>query len=217
MKDDAAPLTPDVLLHAYRIGLFPMAETRDDLSIFWVDPKRRGILPVGGFHISRSLARRMRRGGFHVTFDTGFDAVMTACADRPETWINATILRLYGQLHRMGHGHSVEVWDDDGTLIGGSYGLAIGGAFFGESMFSRAPDGSKLALAWLLDRLHLCGFTLFDTQFLTPHLASLGGQEIPRAQYHDRLQKALVHPAAFDGSGPMATAQDVIQRSTQTS
>ncbi|QBF32574.1 leucyl/phenylalanyl-tRNA--protein transferase [Thalassococcus sp. S3] len=208
-------LTPNLLLHGYSIGIFPMAEHRNDIEVFWVDPRRRGIIPLDGFHISRSLARRMRKGGYQVVVDQDFAAVVDGCADRAETWINDEIRRLYVALHEAGHAHSLEI-REEGTLIGGVYGVVLGGAFFGESMFSRRRDASKLALAYLVDRLNLAGFTLFDTQFLTDHLASLGAIEIPRAAYHTRLEAALAQDADFTAP-TIPSAQEVIQRSTQTS
>ncbi len=208
-------LTPELLLHGYSAGIFPMAERRDDPEIFWVDPRRRGILPLDRFHISRSLARRMKRGGFSVTIDTAFAAVLDGCADRAETWINSEIRLLYQALFMTGHAHSLEVWEE-GELIGGVYGVTMGAAFFGESMFSRRRDASKLALAWLVDRLRLGGFILFDTQFVTDHLASLGAIEVSRAEYHRRLKQAITRQADFTGP-PIGTPQDVIQRNTQTS
>ena len=209
-------LTPDHLLQAYVNGVFPMAEHRADDQIFWVDPQRRGIFPLDGFHISRSLAKTLRTVQFRVTTDLAFEAVVTRCADRPETWINATIFNLYSQLHTLGHAHSVEVWLAD-ELVGGVYGVTHGAVFFGESMFSTRTDASKLALAYLVDRLRTGGFTLFDTQFLTPHLASLGAVEISRADYRKRLRAALQFQADFDRAGPVPTAQDVLQRNAQTS
>lgn len=208
-------LSPELLLHAYSIGIFPMAEHQDDPEIFWVDPKRRGIFPLDGFHISRSLARRMRRGGFDVRVNTDFAGVVDACADRAETWINAEIRQHYITLHNLGHAHSLEVYAGE-RLIGGVYGVTLGSAFFGESMFSRGVDGSKIALAFLVDRLRRAGFTLFDTQFITDHLASLGAVEIPRAAYHRLLKEAVDGAADFNGP-PVPSAQDVIQRNTQTS
>ncbi len=193
-----------------------MSESRDTDEVFWVDPRMRGVIPINGFHISRSLAKSMRRGRYQVTFDTAFDQVVEGCADREETWINDTIFDLYCELFEMGFAHSVEVWEGE-ELVGGSYGVAIGGAFFGESMFSRRTDTSKMALAWLIDRLRDGGFTLFDTQFLTPHLASLGAEEIPRKAYRAALAKALNIEADFNRQGSVASAQDVIQRNTQTS
>ncbi|ROT98645.1 leucyl/phenylalanyl-tRNA--protein transferase [Histidinibacterium lentulum] len=217
MKDDAPSLTPDLLLTAYATGIFPMAESRGDPEIFWVDPRHRGILPLDGFRISRSLARRMRRGGYRVTTDRAFAAVVQGCAEREETWINDTIFDLYAALHETGHARSLEVWSEDGALVGGVYGVCLGAAFFGESMFSRATDASKIALAYLVDRLRTGGFRLFDTQFLTPHLASLGGIQISRGDYRARLAEALRHGADFDAQGAVPDAQDVVQRNAQTS
>ena len=208
-------LTPELLLHGYSIGIFPMAEHRDDPEIFWVDPRRRGVFPLDGFHISRSLSRAMRRTRFTITTNTAFNDVVTGCADRADTWINAEIFGLYAQLHRLGHAHALEVWEDD-MLVGGVYGVTLGRAFFGESMFSRRDNASKIALACLVDRLNRGGFTLFDTQFLTPHLASLGAQEITRAAYHARLEMALMKTADFTAPAA-ASPQDVVQRMTQMS
>ncbi|UOA23107.1 Leucyl/phenylalanyl-tRNA--protein transferase [Sulfitobacter pontiacus] len=208
-------LTPELLLHGYSIGIFPMAEHRDDPEIFWVDPRRRGVFPLDGFHISRSLARAMRRTRFTITTNIAFNDVVAGCADRADTWINAEIFGLYAQLHRLGHAHALEVWEDD-MLVGGVYGVTLGRAFFGESMFSRRDNASKIALACLVDRLNRGGFTLFDTQFLTPHLASLGAQEITRAAYHARLEMALMKTADFTAPAA-ASAQDVVQRMTQMS
>jgi leucyl/phenylalanyl-tRNA--protein transferase len=193
-------ITAETLLRAYSLGIFPMAESRDDPTIHWVDPRRRGILPIEGLHISRSLARKIRRGGYRITTNVDFAGVLAACADRPETWISGPIVELYMDLHKAGHAHSLEVWDQD-RLIGGVYGVALGSAFFGESMFSRATDGSKMALVSLLSRLRAGGFTLFDTQFLTPHLASLGGVEISRERYQALLAKALIRSADFNPPG----------------
>jgi len=192
-----------------------MAEHRDDTDVFWVDPKLRGVMPLNGFHLSRSLARRMRRGGYQVTINQDFEAVVDGCADRSETWISAQIRALYLQLHQAGHAHSLEVWQD-GQLTGGVYGVTLGAAFFGESMFSRQTDASKIALAYLVDHLNRAGFTLFDTQFLTDHLASMGGIEISRARYHQQLDHATLQHADFTGPR-IPSAQDVIQRNTQTS
>jgi len=208
-------LSPELLLHGYSIGVFPMAERRDDPEVFWVDPKRRGIFPLDRFHISHSLARRMRRGGFTVTIDRDFAGVLDACADRAETWINDEIRQLYLTLHWLGRAHSLEVWEGS-ELIGGVYGVVLGAAYFGESMFSRRTDASKIALAYLVDRLRLAGFQMFDTQFLTSHLASLGAIEIPRAEYHRLLRRAIRGRAKFTAP-PIPTAQEVIQRNTQMS
>jgi leucyl/phenylalanyl-tRNA---protein transferase len=214
-------MTPETLLGAYAMGVFPMAESRDATTVHWVDPRRRGILPLDGFHISRSLRQHILRAPVTVTVNHAFDAVVQACADREETWINAEIATLYAALHAQGDAHSLEVWHD-GLLIGGVYGVAIGAAFFGESMFSRATDASKTALAYLVHRLRAGGFQLFDAQFLTPHLASLGAVEIPRAEYHRRLAQAItaqatICPRDYPPELLSAGVAGVSQRSTQTS
>ncbi|MBD3662887.1 leucyl/phenylalanyl-tRNA--protein transferase [Sulfitobacter aestuariivivens] len=210
-----AELTPELLLHGYSIGIFPMAEHRHDPEVFWVDPRRRGVMPLDGFHLSRSTAKAMRKTSFTASIDRDFVGVVTACADRIDTWINDEIASLYKDLHDKGHAHSVEIWDGD-ALVGGVYGVTLGAAFFGESMFSRRTNASKMALAALVDRLNCAGFTLFDTQFLTDHLASLGAQEISRATYHARLETATARQAQFTRP-PDATLQEVVQRITQTS
>ncbi len=210
------PLTPDLMLQAYASGIFPMAETRDDPELFWVDPQFRGVFELDNFHISRSLARRMRGEPFTIRTNTAFMDVIAGCAAREQTWINAPLLELYEQLHEMGFAHSQEVWDGD-VLVGGVYGLSIGGAFFGESMFSQRTDASKIALAYLVDRLRIGGFTLFDTQFITPHLASLGAVEIPQDAYHLLLEQALSQEADFLRQVETPSAYSVLQRNTQTS
>lgn len=209
-------LTAELLLRAYAMGVFPMAESRDDPDVFWVEPRWRGILPLDDFHISRSLARHMRRTPFEVRIDSDFMGVVDACADRSETWINGTIRNLYEDLHARGFAHSMEVWED-GALTGGVYGVCLGAAFFGESMFSRRPNASKVALAYLVDRLLRGGFALFDTQFITPHLRSLGAIEISRAAYRAHLARALERHADFDRPDHPADPQEVVQRRTQTS
>lgn len=211
-----APLTPDLLLRAYAMGIFPMAESRDAPEVHWVDPRRRGIFPLDNFHISRSLSAQIRRQEYQIRTNTAFDAVVAACADRPETWINPPIFALYSALHAADHAHALEVWDGP-ALIGGVYGVTLGTAFFGESMFSRRRNASKIALAWLIHRLRAGGFTLFDTQFLTPHLASLGAVEITRADYHARLGRALQGAATFTPSDYQPDAYSVAQRNIQTS
>ena len=208
-------LTPDLLMHGYSIGIFPMAEHRDDPEVFWVDPKRRGILPIDGFHASRSLRRQMRRSTAVIRVDHDFAGVLDACADRADTWINREIRSLYIELYARKQAHSLEVWEKD-ELVGGVYGVTLGSAFFGESMFSRRPSASKIALACLIDRLREAGFTLFDTQFVTAHLATLGGIEISRSEYHKRLDDAKARRADFSGP-PLRTPQEVVQRMTQTS
>ncbi|HEX6978508.1 MAG TPA: leucyl/phenylalanyl-tRNA--protein transferase [Alphaproteobacteria bacterium] len=193
-------LTPDLLLRAYTIGLFPMAETADDPELFWVDPERRGVLPLDTFHVPRSLRKVIRRGVFEVHVDRDFRGVLDGCAEltpkRRATWINSEIVRLYSELHRRGFAHSVECWHE-GQLVGGLYGVALGGAFFGESMFSRRTDASKVALVHLVVRLRRGGFTLLDTQFVTPHLARFGAIEISRASYRRQLARALEIQARF--------------------
>ncbi|WP_428545622.1 leucyl/phenylalanyl-tRNA--protein transferase [Profundibacter sp.] len=210
------PITAETLLHAYASGVFPMAESREDDELFWVDPHFRGIFELDNFHISRSLARHIRQEPFQIRTNTAFMPVVHACADRTETWINAKLLELNEQLHLMGFAHSLEIWEGN-ELVGGVYGLAIGGAFFGESMFSRRTNASKIALAYLIHRLRSGGFTLFDTQFITPHLASLGAIEIPRDDYRERLESALSLDADFNRITGTPDAYSVIQRNTQTS
>ncbi len=201
MRPTSPPvITPELLLRAYAAGVFPMAQSRDSDAIQWVDPRLRGILPLDHFHISRSLRRRLALDPFQIRTDSDFRRVVTLCADRPETWINSQIFNLYLDLHRAGHAHSLEVWDGP-DLVGGVYGVALGAAFFGESMFSRRTDASKIALAYLVHRLNAGGFNLFDTQFLTPHLASLGGVEIPRHAYRALLATAVEQAATFDPPG----------------
>ena len=185
------PLTPEIVLHAYAEGIFPMAERRDAPDLYWVSPERRGVIPFDSFHIPKRLARTVRSDRFVVTSDTAFVDVMRACAEsvdgRPSTWINAEIVRLYTALHAAGHAHSVECWRD-GELVGGLYGVSLGGAFFGESMFSRERDASKVALVHLVARLKVGGYVLLDTQFLTKHLASSARSKF-RASYLARLRR----------------------------
>ncbi|MCU9846990.1 leucyl/phenylalanyl-tRNA--protein transferase [Defluviimonas sp. WL0024] len=208
-------LTPEGMLAGYARGIFPMAEGRGSDELHWIDPRLRGVMPLDGFRISRSLARRIRNGRFEIAIDRTFSEVVALCAAREETWINAPLAALYGTLHERGHAHSLEVREDD-TLVGGVFGLTLGAAFFGESMFSLRRDASKVALAYLVDRLRSGGFSLFDTQFLTPHLASLGGVEIPRAEYHARLSKAVRGRADFTAP-EMPSPQLLLQRRSQTS
>ena len=188
------------LLDCYHRGIFPMADSRDDPQVFLLDPDERGIIPLDGLHISRSLAKFMRKMPLTVTYDTCFSRIISMCAeaapDRKSTWINEGIEYLYGELHQIGYAHSVEVWEGD-ALVGGLYGVSIGGAFFGESMFSRRTNASKVALVKLVERLNAGGYTLLDTQFLTAHLARMGAVEIPRADYHLLLEKALEVDTSF--------------------
>ncbi len=190
----------NVLLDCYRRGVFPMAESRDDRGIFLVDPDVRGIIPLDGLHVSKSLRKVVRKEEFKISFDTCFDQVIAECArkteNREDTWINGSIDFLYNQLHLMGHAHSVEVWKEK-KLVGGLYGVSIGGAFFGESMFSRKTNASKIALYYLVQHLNARGYSLLDTQFMTDHLRSLGGMEIIRAEFHDKLKSALRIKASF--------------------
>jgi leucyl/phenylalanyl-tRNA---protein transferase len=216
-------LTPDVLLAAYAAGVFPMAESADDHELFWVDPRRRGILPLDAFHVGRSLRRAVRRRIFEIRCDTAFEEVIRRCAEatekRPNTWINDDILRLYAALCARGAAHSVECWRE-GALVGGLYGVSLGAAFFGESMFSRETDASKVGLVHLVARLRLGGYRLLDTQFLTPHLAQFGGIEISRARYRRLLAEALSYRAVFPSSLPDGAGGDpfaVLQSSTLTS
>lgn len=194
------PLTSDLLLRAYAMGIFPMARSRADQRLYWIDPDQRGILPLDAFHLPRSLRKTLRRGVFDIRVDTAFEQVMQNCAeatgDRPDTWINEEIVRLFVELHHLGMAHSVETWRD-GRLVGGLYGLSLGSAFFGESMFSRETDASKVALVDLVARLKRAGYRLLDTQFVTDHLSRFGAQEIPRHQYLKLLAAAVDVPSAF--------------------
>jgi leucyl/phenylalanyl-tRNA--protein transferase len=199
-------ITPEILLRAYAVGLFPMAESRDDPTLFWVDPHARGVLPLDKFHLPRRLRRLLRQARFEIRCDSAFADVLDGCAEsterRPDTWINREIRELYLALFRMGHAHSVEAWRA-GRLVGGLYGVALGGAFFGESMFSREAESSKVALAHLVARLRKGGFVLLDTQFVTDHLKRFGAVEVPRAEYRVMLSRALAvvahFPRALDG------------------
>lgn len=208
-------LTPDLMLSGYARGIFPMAESRDAETLHWVDPQRRGIFPLDKFHISRSLGRSILRLNYTIRTNSAFSDVVRHCAARPETWINDPLFDLYDQIHAMGCAHSLEVWQD-GELTGGVFGITLGAAFFGESMFSCRTDASKIALAYLVDRLRQGGFRLFDTQFLTAHLASLGAIEIPRSDYRSRLAAALALDADF-ARPETPLPQLLMQRRSQTS
>lgn len=214
-------LTPDLLLRAYAAGIFPMAEDADDPEVFWVDPDERGVLPLDAFHLSHRLRRTVRQDLFEIRCDDAFEAVMRGCAEprpeRPRTWINDEIVRLYTALFRLGFAHCVESWHGR-ELVGGLYGVALGGAFFGESMFSRVSDASKVALAHLVARLRLGRFRLLDTQFVTHHLRQFGAQEIPRALYRRQLAAALAADAHFPaGRLDGAAVLSLLQSSTPTS
>lgn len=215
MKDEIE-ITPSILLQAYATGVFPMAETATSEAFFWVDPKVRGVIPLDRFHLSRSLRKRVLRGDYSIRVNTAFSDVVKACADRPDTWINAEILRLYSTLNRMGYAHSVEIWCAE-ALVGGLYGVCIGSAFFGESMFSHQRDASKIAMVALVARLRYAGFRLLDTQFVTEHLKTLGAEEISRHAYHARLSAALAHKADFFALPLDTSAHDLVQLSSQTS
>ena len=190
-------ITPDLILRAYASGVFPMAEAADDPELFWVDPEMRGIIPLHAFHVPRSLAKTLRREPFEIRVNTAFDSVMEGCSEsvenRPSTWINGTIREVYGSLHRLGHAHSVEAFDADG-LVGGLYGVSLGSAFFGESMFSRKRDASKICLVHLVERMRARRFTLLDTQFTTEHLKRFGAIDVPRERYHELLDAAVASP-----------------------
>jgi leucyl/phenylalanyl-tRNA--protein transferase len=222
------PPEPDVipaatLLAAYRHGIFPMAEERDDDSVFWLEPQQRGVMPIEEFHLSRRLARKMRSTTWRMTADAAFDEVIAACAEtkegRTKTWINGLIERSYRNLHRVGHAHSIEMWEEE-ELIGGLYGVSIGGAFFGESMFSRRTDASKMALVHLVARLKAGGYRLLDAQFVTGHLAQFGTVEVTRARYKQLLDGAVDKRGDFyvlGGAGADVLAGAVLQLITQTS
>jgi leucyl/phenylalanyl-tRNA--protein transferase len=203
-QTDKMMLTPQILLKAYSCGLFPMSESADDPELFWVDPEVRGIIPLDKFHIPRSLKKVINRGIFDIKINTNFTQVMRECAketdDRPTTWINDTILKLYHELHLTGHAHSIEAWKD-GELVGGLYGVSLGSAFFGESMYSRVTDASKVCLAFLVKYMIKNNFTLLDTQFTTDHLIRFGAVDIPRDVYSILLSKAMeVHSIPFNPS-----------------
>ncbi|HEX8574351.1 MAG TPA: leucyl/phenylalanyl-tRNA--protein transferase [Allosphingosinicella sp.] len=204
-----AAIDPDLLLRAYAIGVFPMSDSRDADEVFWVEPRRRAILPLESFRLSRSLRKTIRSGEYQVTRDTAFDEVVRRCAGREETWINADIEESYRGLHARGHAHSIECWHD-GALVGGLYGVNLGAAFFGESMFSARRDASKVALAWLVARLKVGGYRLLDCQFMTDHLRSLGAVEVTQQDYLVLLESAL-SAAAPDGSAAVS-AEGVVER-----
>jgi leucyl/phenylalanyl-tRNA--protein transferase len=214
-------ITPDLLLQAYRIGVFPMGERRDDPKLYWLDPRLRAVLPLDAFHLPKRLARTVRSGHFEVSADTAFVDVLRACAEprpgHPESWINEPIVDLYTELHRRGHAHSVEC-RRDGELVGGLYGVSVGAAFFGESMFSRERDASKVALVHLVARMLKGGFRLLDCQFMTEHLRGFGAIEVPREQFRTLLAGAIGEPATFyrelgAGEDPCS----LVQASTRTS
>jgi len=208
-------LTPSQLLTGYAQGVFPMAESADDDRLYWFDPPLRGVLPIGGVHASHSLLRDLRKGGWSAHLDSDFNRMVAICADRDTTWINATLADLYDKLHRSGHAHAIEI-RRNGDFAGAMFGVTLGAAFFGESMVSGQTNGSKMALLWASNHLKRCGFTLFDTQFLTPHLARMGGSEIDRETYHEELSSALKLKADFKAA-PLISADQLWQDITQTS
>lgn len=216
MTADTTTITPELLLYGYGSGVFPMSDSVDDPEIYWVDPHFRGIFPLENFHVSRRLARRIRQERYKVTINQCFDDVVKACADRSETWINTEIFDLYHQLHKLGHAHSVEVMEGK-NLVGGVYGVSLNSAFFGESMFSKRTDTSKIALTYLVARLKFGGYRLFDTQFQTAHLKSLGAIEIPRSSYQKRLSEAMDTQASFLKLSVSAQPSTVLHLSNHTS
>ncbi len=230
-----APIPADLLLLAYRNGIFPMADSRDDPEVFWVEPKDRAIIPLDQFHLSRSLRKVLAQDRFTITFDTAFAHVIEACSHprpgHPDSWISEQIKTSYRQLHDIGHAHSVECWSD-GELAGGLYGVSFDRVFCGESMFSRKPNASKVALAWLVAMMRRGGFAVLDCQFMTDHLASMGAEEIPQAEYMkliaaaagkpimglDEAYSSIAHPDVSNGSGqPYAPGKSIAQSFTQTS
>lgn len=213
-------ISPDTILNAYASGVFPMAEDRESEELFWVDPKKRGIIPLDQFHLSKRLAKSIRQERFRITSDQAFAQVMLACAapgnDRERSWINARIIAIYTELHELGHAHSIECWSDD-ALVGGLYGISIGSAFFGESMFHTETDASKVALAALVGRLKAGGYELLDIQFITEHLKQFGALEITRASYLTRLARAIKGQADFYSMAKDVGADEILQAITQTS
>lgn len=207
-------ISPEIVLRAYAAGVFPMAESADDPTLHWVEPDERGVIPLDAFHIPHSLRKLVRRHLFDIRVDTDFAAVIAGCAeptaDRPSTWINAPIFSLYNELHRMGYAHSVEAWAD-GKLVGGLYGLELGAAFFGESMYSRQANASKVAMVHLVARLRYGGFQLLDAQFMNNHLVQFGTMPMSRAQYKKRLRHALDHTADFHAFGEDTDGNSVVQ------
>jgi leucyl/phenylalanyl-tRNA--protein transferase len=220
LPTEAPRLSPDLILRAYRVGLFPMAEKADGDQLYWFDPLDRGVLPLDAFHVPRRLLRTVKSRHYRVSVDTAFAAVIAACGEatetRRQTWINRDIAAAYTKLFERGHAHSVEVWEE-GALVGGLYGVSIGAAFFGESMFARARDASKVALVHLVARLKMGGFRLLDTQFGTAHLAQFGCREIPREEYHRQLQLAVDALAAFHCGDEDSVLAGFLQSTTQIS
>jgi leucyl/phenylalanyl-tRNA--protein transferase len=221
-RDDIlVEITPQVLLKAYAVGIFPMAESADDPSLYWIEPESRGVIPLDAVHVPRRLSRTVASDRFEVRVDHDFEGVISGCAgagsrDRPKTWINARIRRLYGELFALGHCHTVEAWRN-GVLVGGLYGVHLGAAFFGESMFTRERDASKVALVHLAARLKVGGFTLLDTQFTTKHLKQFGAVELDKRTYQRLLEEAIAAPADFYRLGGGGTGDDILQLVSHTS
>jgi leucyl/phenylalanyl-tRNA--protein transferase len=220
-RDDVLlEITPQVLLKAYAVGIFPMAESAEDSGLYWIEPEARGIIPLDSFHVPRRLARTIAADRFEVHIDRDFEAVIEGCAaatpDRPKTWINARIRRLYGELFELGHCHTVESWRD-GKLVGGLYGVRLGAAFFGESMFSREQDASKVALVHLVARLKVGGYQLLDTQFTTPHLKQFGAIDVDKRTYQHLLDQAIAGKADFYRLAGGGTGEDILQSVSHTS
>jgi leucyl/phenylalanyl-tRNA---protein transferase len=211
-------ITPQILLKAYAAGVFPMAESAEDPALYWVEPEERGVLPLDGFHVSRSLRKRVKQQSYDIRVDTAFAQVISLCAEhtdvRKETWINKRIISLYSQLHKMGCAHSVEAWQND-ELVGGLYGIRIGAAFFGESMFSRATDASKVALVHLVARLRFGGFTLLDAQFVNNHLLQFGAVPVAKKDYQVMLTQALEREGNFSAFGLDGDPAKVLQAALQ--
>ena len=224
LSPEQIKLTPEIVLRAYAAGIFPMAESNDHPDLFWVDPEFRGILPFEHFHMPRSLRKIVRQDKFEIRWNSDFDGVIKGCAenslDRRETWINGEIIHLYSKLFKMGHAHTVECWQDD-ELVGGLYGVSLRGAFFGESMFSRVRDASKVALVHLMARLKFGGFKLLDTQFVTEHLSRFGALEVPRERYHELLDEAMAVEATYfaelEPELEASVLSEFLQSNTQTS
>lgn len=220
VDDVLLEITPQVLLKAYACGIFPMAESADDPGMFWVEPELRGVLPLDEFHIPKSLKKTIRKEPFEIRFDTVFDQVVELCAEaidnRPQTWINQRIRLLYSELHKIGHAHSFEAWHDN-KLVGGLYGVRLGRAFFGESMFSRMTDASKVTLVHLVYEMRRSGFTLLDTQFTTEHLEKFGVVEISRDEYQELLEDAMEGEAHFSPQDGGATSDSILQSFSQIS
>src|SRR5215216_5844152 len=218
-RDTIVEITPEVLLKAYACGIFPMAESAENPALYWIEPEARGVIPLDGFHVPSRLARTVRAERFTVVCDRDFEAVIDACAEprrgRSRTWINARIRRLYGALFARGHCHTVEVYDGD-ALVGGLYGVSLGAAFFGESMFHRTRDASKVALVHLVARLKAGGFRLLDTQFVTDHLKTFGATEVSRRQYHKLLEASLVGEADFTALSRKMTGAEALQYAEPT-